>query len=119
MRRSTLETEIQRQIELAIGAEPDLLLLRNSVGLAKYFDDKELKEWKVPYGLGVGSPDLVAILAPRGTWFCLEVKCPGEKARPEQEKCHRTWKQFGAFVAVVHGVDEARAALKEARGLYQ
>ena len=42
----------------------------------------------VPYGLGTGSPDLVGILAPQGTWFTLEVKCVGEKPTDEQLHVH-------------------------------
>src|SRR5262249_18565243 len=60
-KRSRLEREVQRDIELAIGAELDLLLMKNSCGVASYVTD-EGKTFKVPYGLGNGSPDLVGIL---------------------------------------------------------
>jgi len=115
MKRDHLEAELQRQIEAAIGAEPDLLLMKNSVGNARY-TTKDGKAFHVPYGLGTGSPDLVAILAPLGGWFCLEVKCPGEKPTAEQLKMHALWRSFGAYVEVVTSVDEAKAALREARG---
>jgi hypothetical protein len=131
-RRPQLEKEIQSQIEIAIGSEPDLLLLRNSCGHAKFVNEEDGKTWHVPYGLGNGSPDLVGLLRRQfrhrsndarqvssplvvGVWFCLEVKVPGEYATPEQEKVHKLWRRFGAFVAVVHGVAEARAALARAR----
>jgi len=117
-RRSVLESEIQRQIEASIGAEPDVLLLQNSVGLAQHFDDKTGKTWRVPYGLGVGSPDLVSILhfgQCIGTWLCFEVKCPGEDAEPHQAINHDQWRAFGAFVYVVHSPEEARAAVEDAR----
>ena len=140
-RRSTLEKQIQRDIEADLGAEPDLLLLRNSVGQARYVNEEDGKEFFVPYGLGTGSPDLVSMLrvdlVKRGTvpgtterpsrgslargrgsvgvWFCLEVKCPGEDATPEQEKVHAIWRRFGAIVEVVHSVVEARDALNRAR----
>lgn len=124
--RSELEKKIQRDIEADMGAEPDLLLLKNSVGLATYFNDQG-KEFKVPYGLGVGSPDLVAMLrisvahesigvGAIAAWLCLEVKCPGEEATDEQKKVHAIWRRFGALVFVVHSVKEARAALAIARG---
>lgn len=111
----SLEKKIQRDIEAAFGAEPDLLLLRNSVGLARYVDESDGKEFFVPYGLGNGSPDLVGILAPAGRWVCLEVKQPGEKPDPHQRACHAVWRRFGAFVATVTSVDEVRAALGRAR----
>lgn len=109
------ETGIQRQIEAAIGALPDLLVLRNSVGAAKYVDERSGKEWTVPYGLGAGSPDLVGILAPTGRWVCLEVKVPGEKPRANQRECHALWRKFGAFIATVTSSKEAIAAVERAR----
>jgi hypothetical protein len=116
-RRDPRETKIQSDIELAIGAEPDLLLLRNSCGLARFVNAATGHEYHVPYGLGAGSPDLVGILRVKelGVWFCLEVKRPGLDAEPHQKKCHAVWRTFGAFVRVVHSVDEAKRALHEAR----
>jgi hypothetical protein len=100
-RRTRLEKVVQREIELALGAEP--------------YMDPDGGVFHVPYGLGTGSPDLVGILAPWGRWLCLEVKAPGEDARDEQEKCHRAWRRFGAFVETVRSVEEARTALQRAR----
>lgn len=136
-RRSVLEKKIQRAIEADLGAEPDLLLLKNSVGQAEYFNDAG-EQYFVPYGLGVGSPDLVGLLRVEvlrpsrkgdtilqtalirtvGIWFCLEVK-PSEVAEPDehQKKCHAIWRRFGAFIDTVHSVEEARAALERARRL--
>ena len=115
-RRPVLESEIQRQILAAIGSEWDYLVLKNSVGVAQHYA-ADGKSWKVPYGLGVGSPDLVGILAPLGRWLCFEVKCPGEEATKEQEIVHSIWRGFGAFVFVVHSVEETRAALKQMRDM--
>lgn len=136
-RRTTLEKQIQRNIEADLGAEPDLLLLRNSVGKATFTDEEKGEQFHVPYGLGVGSPDLVGILRltikgrvcvsggkivghtkdhlALGVWFCLEVKAGDEDATDEQKKVHAIWRRFGALVFVVHSVAEARAALEEAR----
>lgn len=114
MKRTTLEAEIQRRIEVAIGAEPDFLLFRNSVGKARHVS-RDGVEFYVPYGLGNGSPDLVGILAPSGTWVALEIKRPGEEATDEQKQVHAVWRRFGAFVGVVTSPDEARSALNDAR----
>lgn len=129
-RRDVLERQIQAEIERAIGAEPDFLLLRNSVGRARYVTD-DGREYFVPYGLGVSSPDLVGILRVRvtayqgayfprtvGIWLCLEVKAEGEDATDEQKKCHAIWRRFGAIVDVVHSVSGARAALERARRMF-
>ena len=114
-KRPKLEKTIQAEIEAAIGAEPDFLLLRNAVGKATFYND-EGKAYHSAFGLGTGSPDLVGILGPHGRWLCLEVKVPGEEAEPHQEVCHQQWRVFGALVYVVHSVDEARSALTAARG---
>lgn len=117
-KRATLEAEIQRRILAEIGAEPDFTVFKNSVGLAQHFDDKTGKAWKVPYGLGTGSPDLVGILhfgQCIGCWVALEVKCPGEEAEPHQAVVHDQWRAAGALVYVVHSAVEARMALATAR----
>jgi hypothetical protein len=108
------EADVQRAIELELGADPDILLLRNSVGATHEVGDDGRERW-VTWGLGVGSPDLVLILAPRGRLVGLEVKKPGEDATPQQRAVHAVWRRFGAYVATVHGPQEARAALEEAR----
>lgn len=112
------ENEIQRRVMIALGAEPDLILFKNSVGRAKFISEETGSAHTVPFGLMVSSPDLVGILrAPNGLgiWFCLELKVPGEKPTPDQVKCHEIWRQFGALVYVVTSVEEARAALADAR----
>lgn len=117
--KARLENPIQREILDALGAEPDLLLFRNNVGQARHADEKTGRVFFVPYGLGTGSPDVVGILRRGrvGIWFCLELKRPGEEPDPHQEKCHAVWRAFGACVGVATSVDEARAALEEARRL--
>jgi hypothetical protein len=112
-----LEKAIQREIEAAIGSEPDMLLMRNAVGQAVFTSEETGKRFVVPFGLGLGSPDLVAILRRGrvGIWFALELKRPGEEPTPEQVKCHEVWRSFGAIVETVTSVVEARAALNRAR----
>lgn len=127
-RRTTLEKNIQRDIEAELGAEPDLLLLRNSVGQARYINEEDGSEYFVPFGLGKGSPDIVSLLrvvAKIGgnrasarmvaTWFCLEVKPEEGELEDDQKKCHHVWRHFGAFIETVRSVDEAKRALARAR----
>lgn len=127
MKRDVLEKKIQRDIEAAIGSEPDFLLLRNSVGQAQYVND-DGKTFFVPYGLGVGSPDLVgalqipaSALARRANtvalFVALEVKAPEGVVEPEQKTCHDIWRSFGVLVYVVRSVDDARNALDDARAI--
>lgn len=106
----TLERDIQQSIRLTLGRETDLELMVNVVGL---FDDGRGTKRRV--GLGIGTPDLVGILAPLGRWFALEIKSSDGKLRPEQVVAIDRWRRRGAFVAVVRSPDEARAALDRAR----
>jgi hypothetical protein len=118
-KRTVLEVQRQREIEAAIGAEPDLLLFKNSVGTARFVNQKTGDEYFVPFGLGEGSPDLVGVLriGRFGVWFCLEVKADEGELDPEQVKCHAVWRRFGAFIDTVRSASEARAALERARRL--
>lgn len=109
------ELAIQNRIELAIGSLPDVLTLRNSVGVAKHVD-RNGKEWTVPYGLGVGSPDLLCIVAPLGRLVALEVKDPGGVVSDEQRRCHAAWRRFGIVVGVVYSPEDALAVLATVRG---
>jgi hypothetical protein len=108
------EAEVQRAIELALGAEPDLILMRSANGVARNVD-ADGRERFTRMGLPNGTPDLVGVLAPSGRWFALECKRPGEHATPDQARLHALWRRFGAHVSVVHSADEARAALSHAR----
>lgn len=103
-----LESQVQREIELAIGAMPGVLCLRNNVGRMQ-----DVRGRWVAYGLGDGSPDLVCIVD--GRCVGLEVKRPGVRAEPHQARCHDRWRAFGAFVAVVTSAEEALAAIARAR----
>lgn len=123
MRHSSLESKIQAEVLDAIGAEPDVLILRNQVGAVKYFDEKTGEPRFVTMGLGTGSPDLVGILRIAhgagfvGIWFALEIKAEKGRFEKDQLKVHEIWRRFGALVFVVRSADEARQALIVARGM--
>lgn len=104
------EAEIQQQIRLALGSEPDLVLWRNTVGVGTQDDGRKQR-----FGLAIGSSDLVGILAPAGRWVALEVKSEKGRVRPEQKLFLELVRGRGGFAAVVRSVDEAKAALERAR----
>lgn len=107
---TTPESQIQYEIRRALGLEPDLELNVNVQGV---FKDERGNSRRV--GLGVGTPDLVGILAPSGRMFALEVKSASGRLSEEQKLCIARWRKLGAFVAVVRSADEARQALQRAR----
>lgn len=109
------EAVVLREILAAIGALPGVLVMRNQVGAVERFDERTNSTRVERYGLGVGSADLVAILAPSGRWVCLEVKSATGRVEPEQAKWHERARSFGAFVAVVRSAEEACAAIERAR----
>lgn len=61
-----------------------------------------------------GLPDIGGTL-PNGRSFYCEVKKPGEKPTPDQRFTMRRLALSHAFVCLVHSVDEAAQAAKEAR----
>ena len=107
------ESSLQRRIMLALGRVPGLLVLRNNVGLADHVRP-DGEPYRIPYGLGVGSPDLICFHS--GRVFGLECKRPGESATTEQRDCHAMWLRGGAVrVYVVHSEGEAWAAWERER----
>ncbi|HEY6461141.1 MAG TPA: hypothetical protein VIY73_13345 [Polyangiaceae bacterium] len=60
-----------------------------------------------------GGPDVLACV--RGRFVALECKTGNATTTKEQRACLAALKAAGAVVAVVRSVDEARAAIEEAR----
>lgn len=108
------EAALTYEIRLALGLEPDLVLWRNSTGVAKHPDDTGRVRTQ-RFGLAVGSADLVGILGPSGRFFALEVKTSEGRLTSEQTAWLALVRKRGGFACVVRGVDEARAALARAR----
>jgi hypothetical protein len=112
--------ELTRPIEAALNAMPGVRVVRNNVGTLEWAPGKRLT-----YGLGLGSADLVGICRVAVTrddawWhigrvFALEIKRPGQKLRPDQEKWSRVVRSLGGFCCVVHSVEEAIAAVARCR----
>jgi hypothetical protein len=60
-------------------------------------------------GVEVGTPDVLCVL--NGRAILLEVKVPGEHARPVQQHRLGEWRRAGAVAGVVHSVEEALTLL--------
>lgn len=111
--RGESETRIQRDIMLALGRLPGVIVYRNSVGVAEYDDRETGVRRKVRYGLAPGTPDLVVIDA--GRIVGLEVKSETGVPEESQLDVQKQWHAVGTFYGFVRSVDEARAALERAR----
>jgi hypothetical protein len=83
--RGASESMVMREVIVA-ASERGHRLFRNNVGVAKY------GKTTVPYGLGVGSPDLVGWTS-KGEFVAIEVKAPGKKPKPHQDQWMEAAKQ--------------------------
>lgn len=106
------ENELQQKIRIALGAEPDLVLWRNHVGVASVNGRMQR------FGLCKGSADLVGI-GPGGRFFCLEIKTPKGRIDEDQYLFANLVKNRGGFHAFVRSIEEAVAALETARREHQ
>ncbi len=83
-----------------------VVALRNTVGVAR------LGERTITYGLGVGSADILVLLAPSGRAGWLEVKAPAGRLTESQQRFLDRMAQRGCGTAVVRSVAEAVAAVE-------
>lgn len=104
------ENELQQQIRLELGHEPDLVLWRNAMGVGVTESGTKQR-----FGLALGSSDLVGILAPSGRFVALEVKTDRGRVRDEQKLFLDLVRGRGGFAAIVRSVDDALAAIERAR----
>ena len=99
------ENDIQREIRLALGKDPRVVLWRNNVGFAS--------DTRVRYGLAPGSADLVG-LSNTGRFIAIEVKTPGGRGLSDEQ---RMWldlvRRMGGVAGVARSVDEALALVEE------
>lgn len=102
------EAEIQYEIRLALSREPDVVLWRNTTGVATHGTRT------VRYGLARGGADLIGI-GPDGRFLALEIKTATGRLSDEQSLFLALVRRRGGFAAVVTSVHEALAAVARAR----
>ena len=102
------EAEILRAIRLEVGGRDDVVLWRNSAGIAEH-TDRRGRSTKVPYGLCKGAADLIGIIKPSGRFLAIEVKTTRGKLRPEQANFLRLVESSGGVAGVARSVEEAHA----------
>ena len=109
MTGSVAERDVLRAVRLAIGQLPDVVLWRNSSGVTNV-DGRVMR-----FGLGVGSADLVGLLAPSGRFLAFEVKSPLGRTSRDQDLFLELVRRVGGFACVVRSVDDALNAIDRAR----
>lgn len=108
-RNSRPEGKIVDAILMRLGTEPDLIIMRRSVGRALTPAGNEIYFGKR------GEPDLQGWISPQGFGFMLEVKAPRGRLSDDQKAFHEAVRMVGVRVYTVRSVDEAVAALDDAR----
>lgn len=101
------EANILRQIMWAL-SEHDILIFRNNVGCTRFPNGSVVR-----YGLFPGSSDLIGIRKRDGRFLAIEVKKPGQNAKPHQQNFIDRIKEAGGIAGVARSIDEA---LKIAEG---
>lgn len=108
-----LESQIQADIRLALGAMPHVKVFRNNQGVAQYPGGQ-----RVPYGVAQsGGSDLIGLtqvlITPEmvgqrvAIFTALEVKRPGVKVPDEQQAFVDFVNQFGGRAGIVRSVEDA------------
>ena len=119
--RSREEIILRRQVLLALGAFPDVLVMVNEANavtkMARLVTDKKAAAQAVlpeeRFGLGRGSPDL--LIGVRGRVLFRELKTEDGRLSPEQIEWHAQARLRGLDVDVWRSVAEAVAAVEEVR----
>jgi hypothetical protein len=111
------ETNLQQQIRLAVGTNPETRIFRNQVGSLPDPRTGRL----VTFGLARGSADLIgwrtvtithAMVGSRIAVFTsIEVKTPTGRIRPEQQAWLDAVTQAGGLAGIARSVTDAQALL--------
>ncbi len=98
------ESDIQAEVRLALGADPDLVLFRNNIGVG------EVRGTKIRFGVGgPGGADLIGLY--RGQFVAIEVKTPIARQSDEQKTFEQLVRRKGGIYVVLRSADDARAWL--------
>lgn len=111
--RSAPHSALIAETRKRLGREPGLVLYLNTKGRLKNIGGQHV--YVAEPALGVGTSDLVGMLAPQGRWFCLEAKT-GEAVETDEQKLFGALvRKQGGFYSVFRTVDDAVACLERAR----
>lgn len=106
------ERALMIRIRVALTSAGGVLIWRNEVAKARRLSDGGV----MPFGLGVGSADLVGVVAPYGRFLAVEIKRPRiGKVSEEQGRWIAAVRRHGGVAGVATSVEEALRLLEEAR----
>jgi hypothetical protein len=133
--KSRPEAIFERELLRAAGKVPDLLILKNEVGVGyrgslrnalesvltpfgrEVVEAAEavLQRHRITYGLGVGSPDLALVIGPQRRAAGLELKAGDNDLSDEQRRYHAAAHRRGVPCGVASTIDEAFDFFERAR----
>ena len=114
----------QADIRLALAERRDNVFWRNQVGEATHYKGGRTcptchqqtlgaRKWVVPYGLCVGSSDLIGLV--QGVFVGLEVKAARGRESDKQKLYRQLVADNGGLVRVVRTVGQANQVIEEAK----
>jgi len=103
------ETQLVKAILGALKLERGVVAWRNSVG------NRGFRK----FGLGEGSADIIAVVAPSGRFVGIEAKCPDGILSVPQFNWGLDVRKHGGIYGVVYSVDDARKLIQLARSQLQ
>jgi hypothetical protein len=120
------ENVIQQRIRLALGADPDVVLWRNSAGMAEVYDEAKHQTRRQTFGLAPGAADLIGMLRYRleleggrvwdfARFLALEVKTDVGRASPEQVRFLELVRRQGGVAELVRSEAEALDVVARAK----
>ena len=101
------ETPLLHSIRAFLASQPGVTIWRCNTGVDTTRG--------VRYGLGIGAADLIGIVHQTGRFLAMEVKTPIGRLSAEQKLWGAAVQRAGGFYAVVRSIEQAAAALTEAR----
>lgn len=124
------ESFLQRDVRLRLGADADIAVWRNNVGVAEFVSPAGLVQ-RVAYGLAPGSSDLIGLVSfivePRhvgkrvARFIGLELKAPGAGTDRKRAESQRLFRELicmkGGHAAEIRWIHEVEGFLREARDL--
>lgn len=106
-----IETELLREIHLAIGGLPDCMVGRNNRGCFV----RPRSSQRIQAGLLIdGSSDLIGI-GPGGRFLAIEVKRPGGRRADDQRGFIDLVRRYGGIAGFAESVDDALDLIDAAR----
>lgn len=117
MKKAKSESQILREVMLALGSRPDVRIWRNNTGVALTKDGRRIK-----FGLARGSSDLIGLKTETvtegmvgrrvGVFTAVELKSEDGRLSPQQERFIECVRRFGGRAITARSLEEVEKLLE-------